>query len=62
MNPKGIVEVIVWLEGVFSRHKIDRSYGGAIARNFWAEPRLTIDVDVLIAASARQTRNKFGDS
>jgi hypothetical protein len=51
MTSRTIVEVIVWLEGLFERHGVQRSYGGAIARNFHALPRLTKDVDVLALVS-----------
>lgn len=51
---KTIVEVVLWLEDLFDRHRVDRSYGGAIARNFFAEPRLTRDVDLLVLVSQAQ--------
>ncbi len=51
MVRKSLVELILWLEEVFDRHRIDRSYGGAIARNYYAAPRLTKDIDVLVVAS-----------
>jgi len=54
MATKTIVEVVLWLEDLFDRHRIDRSYGGAIARNFFAEPRLTRDVDLLVLVSQTQ--------
>jgi hypothetical protein len=43
----GLIDVIHWLEEVFERLQLRRSYGGAIAYNYYAPPRLTQDVDVL---------------
>lgn len=51
MATKTIVEVVLWLEELFDRHRVARSYGGAIARNFFAAPRLTQDVDLLVLVS-----------
>jgi hypothetical protein len=48
---KSLVEVVHPLEVLFDRHDIRRSYGGAIARNFYAPPRLTRDIDVLALVS-----------
>ena len=47
MNLSGLIDVIHWLEEVFERLQLRRSYGGAIAYNYYAPPRLTQDVDVL---------------
>ena len=47
MSLAGLIDVIHWLEDVFERLKLQRSYGGAIAYNYYAPPRLTQDVDVL---------------
>lgn len=47
MSLSGLVDVIHWLEGVFDRLQLSRSYGGAIAYNYYGPPRLTQDVDVL---------------
>jgi hypothetical protein len=44
----GLVDVIHWLEDVFERLQLRRSYRGAIAYNYYAPPRLTQDVDVLV--------------
>jgi hypothetical protein len=44
----GLIDVIHWLEDVFERLQLRRSYGGAIAYNYYAPPRLTQDVDVLV--------------
>src|SRR5437868_12780500 len=43
----GLIDVIHWLEDVFERVRLQRSYGGAIAYNYYGPPRLTQDVDVL---------------
>ncbi len=43
----GLIDVIHWLENVFERLQLPRSYGGAIAYNYYGPPRLTQDVDVL---------------
>ncbi len=43
----GLIDVIHWLENVFERLQLQRSYGGAIAYNYYGPPRLTQDVDVL---------------
>jgi hypothetical protein len=43
----GLIDVIHWLENVFERLQLQRSYGGAIAYNFYGPPRFTQDVDVL---------------
>jgi hypothetical protein len=51
MGPRTISDVISWLEELFDRHGVTRSYGGAIARNFHAMPRLTKDIDVLVLVS-----------
>jgi len=51
MAPRTLVELVAWLEDLFDRHGVERSYGGAIARNFHALPRLTKDVDVLVHVS-----------
>lgn len=47
MIPSGLVGTIHWLEDIFVRLKLNRSYGGAIAYNYYGPPRLTQDVDVL---------------
>jgi hypothetical protein len=47
VRPAGLIDVIHWLEGVFTRLGIRRSYGGAVAYNYYGPPRLTQDVDVL---------------
>ena len=47
MSHPGLVDVIHWLEDLFDRLQFRRSYGGAIAYNFYGPPRLTQDVDVL---------------
>lgn len=51
MTGRAIVDIILWLEELFERHGVRRSYGGAIARNFHALPRLTKDIDVLVLVS-----------
>src|SRR5438309_245202 len=43
----GLIDVIHWLEHVFERLQLRRSYGGAIAYNYYGPPRFTQDVDVL---------------
>jgi hypothetical protein len=52
MSLPGLIDLIHELEQVFDRLSIDRSYGGAIACNYYAPPRFTQDVDVLILAPA----------
>jgi len=47
VNASGLIEVVHWLEDVFDRLSLRRSYGGAIAYNYHGPPRLTQDVDVL---------------
>ncbi len=47
MSLAGLVDVIHWLETVFDSLELRRSYGGAIAYNYYGPPRLTQDVDVL---------------
>lgn len=47
MSLAGLVDVVHWLEGLFDRLQLKRSYGGAIAYNYYGPPRLTQDVDVL---------------
>jgi hypothetical protein len=47
MKLSGLIDVIHWLEEVFERLGLRRSYGGAIAYNYYAPPRLTQGVDVL---------------
>jgi len=48
MSAPGLVQTIHWLEDVFDRVQLRRSYGGAIAYNYYGPPRLTQDVDVLV--------------
>lgn len=48
MTTPRLVDVIHWLEDVFNRVGLRRSYGGAIAYNYHGPPRLTRDVDVLV--------------
>jgi hypothetical protein len=43
-----LIEVIHKLEEAFDRLRLRRSYGGAIAYNYYGPPRLTQDVDVLV--------------
>ena len=47
MSLSGLVAAIHALEEVFDRIGLTRSYGGAIAYNYYAPPRLTQDIDVL---------------
>jgi hypothetical protein len=47
MSLVGLIDVIHWLEDVFGRLDLQRSYGGAVAYNYYGPPRLTQDVDVL---------------
>lgn len=61
MATKTIVEVVLWLEDLFDRHQVLRSYGGAIARNFFAAPRLTHDVDLLVLVSEAETPSLVED-
>jgi len=51
MATKTLIEVLFWLEDLFGRHGIERSYGGAFARNFYAPPRFTKDIDLLVLMS-----------
>jgi len=51
MGTKSLVEVLLWLEDLFDRHGVERSYGGAFARNFYAPPRFTKDIDLLVLVS-----------
>ncbi|MEK9144161.1 MAG: hypothetical protein AAB339_00970 [Elusimicrobiota bacterium] len=55
MIPAGLVGTIHWLEDVFEGLKLGRSYGGAIAYNYYGPPRLTQDVDVLALIPAIQS-------
>jgi hypothetical protein len=48
MSTLGLIEVIHWLEDVLDRLELQRSYGGAIAYNYYGPPRLTQDVDILV--------------
>lgn len=48
MSLAGLIDVIHLLEDIFERLALDRSYGGAIAYNYYAPPRLTQDIDVLV--------------
>jgi hypothetical protein len=48
MIPSGLVGTIHWLEDVFEGLGLARSYGGAIAYNYYGPPRLTQDIDVLV--------------
>jgi hypothetical protein len=48
---KTLVEVLFWLEDLLGRHGIEHSYGGALARNFYAPPRFTRDIDLLVLLS-----------
>jgi hypothetical protein len=51
MASKTLIDVLLWLEDLFDRHEIERSYGGAFARNFYAPPRFTKDIDLLVLMS-----------
>ncbi|MBI2932193.1 MAG: hypothetical protein HYY16_11125 [Planctomycetes bacterium] len=48
MSLAGLVDTIHWLEDVLEKLQLRRSYGGAIAYNYYGPPRLTQDVDVLV--------------
>ncbi len=48
MSARGLIDVVHWLESVFDGLGLKRSYGGAIAYNFYGPPRLTQDIDVLV--------------
>lgn len=48
MSDLGLVDVIIWLEDVLESLRLVRSYGGAIAYNYYGPPRLTQDVDILV--------------
>lgn len=61
MAPKTLVELVLWLEEVFDRHGIERSYGGAFARNFYAPPRFTKDIDLLVLAPQLKTPSLVED-
>lgn len=50
MIPTDLVEIVHRLEDILDRIGIARSYGGALSYNFWAPPRLTQDVDLLLLA------------
>lgn len=47
MTLAGLIPTVHWIEGVFDQAGLKRSYGGAIAYNYYGPPRLTQDVDVL---------------
>jgi hypothetical protein len=47
MSLSGLVDVLHWLETVFNGLQLRRSYGGAIAYNYYGPPRLTQHIDVL---------------
>jgi hypothetical protein len=47
MSLAALIDVLHWLEGVFDRLQLERSYGGAVAYNYYGPPRLTRDIDVL---------------
>jgi len=48
VKPKGLVDVVHWLEDVFGRLRLQHSYGGAIAYNYYGPTRFTQDVVVLV--------------
>lgn len=52
MTPADIVDVVHWIEEIFEDVRLRRSYGGALAYNFYAPPRLTVGVDVLVVVPA----------
>ena len=52
MSRATLVEVVEWLESTFEHLDLRRSYGGALAYNFFGPPRLTQDVDVLLLVPA----------
>jgi hypothetical protein len=47
-----LIPLIHELEDVFDRLQVTRSYGGTIAYNFYAPPRFTQDIDVLLLVPA----------
>lgn len=55
MTSSSLIQVVHWLEDVFDRLGLERSYGGAIAYNYHGPPRLTLDVDVLVLLPALRT-------
>jgi hypothetical protein len=62
MSLAGLVEVIHWLEDVFERVGLRRSYGGAIAYNYYGPPRVTQDVDLLVLGRTRNCPNSSRSS
>ena len=54
MISAGLIDLVHRLEDIFQRLKIERSYGGAIAYNYYAPPRFTQDIDLLLLIPAIQ--------
>jgi hypothetical protein len=52
MSRSSLVQVIHRLEDVLSNVGVERSFGGAIAYNYYGPPRLTQDLDVLVLVPA----------
>jgi hypothetical protein len=48
MTAPTLVQVVHLLEDLFESQGLQRSYGGAIAYNFYGPPRFTQDVDLLV--------------
>ena len=46
------LQFLEWLGGVFDQAGLDAVLIGGQARNFWAEPRATLDYDFTVAADA----------
>jgi hypothetical protein len=51
MSLGGLIELIHQMEAIFDRLGLERSYGGAIAYNYYAPPRFTQDIDLLMQVS-----------
>lgn len=60
-----IAELLVEIDGLLTELNVDHAFGGAIALNYYAEPRATTDIDVNVATSfdaASELVERFEDA
>jgi hypothetical protein len=56
---KGLYDFVKNLVNAFTKEKLDYAFTGALAASFYGVPRTTADVDILVAVSAKETKNKL---
>ena len=56
---KGLYDFVKKLVDAFTKEKLDYAFTGALAVSFYGVPRTTADVDILVAVSVKETKNKL---